>query len=48
MNRLAFPAFPLCAVALPLGTALPAAAQSPSKSYLFQERQLGGACPPPL
>ncbi len=48
MTRLATVALLLCAAALPLGTALPAAAQSPSKSYLFQEHQLGGACPPPL
>ncbi|GJD95208.1 hypothetical protein [Methylobacterium iners] len=38
----------LLAVASPLGTTIPAAAQSPSKSYLFQEQQLGRACPPPL
>jgi hypothetical protein len=27
---------------------VPAAAQSPSKSYLFQEQQFARACPPPL
>lgn len=48
MIRLASAALLTLAVVLPLGTAVPAAAQSPSKSYLFQEQQFGRACPPPL
>jgi hypothetical protein len=48
MIRPAHVALLLFAVALPVGTALPAVAQSPSKSYLFQEQRFGRACPPPL
>lgn len=31
-----------------MGATVPAAAQSPSKSYMFQERQLANVCRPPL
>lgn len=34
--------------ALPVGATMPAAAQSPAKSYLFQERQFRNTCRPPL
>ncbi|GJE59551.1 hypothetical protein [Methylobacterium trifolii] len=35
-------------VAAPIAGAVPAAAQSPAKSYLFQERQFSRFCPPGL
>lgn len=47
MIRLVY-ALLLLAVALPVATTIPAAAQSPAKSYLFQEQQFSRACRPPL
>lgn len=38
----------LFALVLPVGTVLPAAAQSPAKSYLFQEQRFSRVCRPPL
>jgi len=38
----------LVAAALPVGLAMPAAAQRPAKSYLFQEQRFARACRPPL
>lgn len=48
MIRPAHAALLLFAIVLPVGVAIPAAAESPSKSYLYEERQFSRACPPPL
>lgn len=41
-------AITLFAVAGPIGTAAPAGAQSPSKSYMFGEKRFRNTCRPPL
>lgn len=48
MIRFAHPAPLLFAVALSVSAAVPAAAQSPAKDFLFQEQRFSRACPPPL
>nr|WP_287745427.1 hypothetical protein [Methylobacterium sp.] len=46
-SRLICSALLLLAAVQPIGMAAPAAAQSPAKSYLYQQR-LARQCPPPL
>ncbi len=48
MPRLPHAVLRLALVALPLGLTGPAAAQSPAKDYLFQEKRFSRACRPPL
>jgi hypothetical protein len=48
MPRLSHAVLRLALVALPLGLTGPAAAQSPAKDYLFQEKRFSRACRPPL
>ncbi|MDN3626059.1 hypothetical protein QW694_23885 [Methylobacterium isbiliense] len=45
--RLTCSALLLLTIVQPIGLAIPAAAQSPAKSYLYQKR-LARQCPPPL
>ncbi|GJD76386.1 hypothetical protein [Methylobacterium goesingense] len=46
MSRLSRAA--LLMLTLPMMSAMPAAAQSPAKDYLFQEQRFSRACRPPL
>lgn len=48
MIRLPYVALRAIIVLLPVTTAIPAAAQSPAKDFLFQEQQFSRACRPPL
>ena len=48
MPRLSHAVLRLALVARPLGLTGPAAAQSPAKDYLFQEKRFSRACRPPL
>ncbi|GEO98572.1 hypothetical protein [Methylobacterium haplocladii] len=47
-SRFALTAFLALVVALPLGAAVPAAAQGPAQSYLFGEKRFRNTCRPPL